>query len=120
MEKDSEEKIISILIRKPPFNTLRNSEALRMSLGLTLQDDRVQVLFIEDGVYSLNPADPEIIGSPGLSRHLGTLQELNCPLIAEKESWDQRELGPLPSSIEVRSRKEVALLLAQSDIIISY
>ncbi|MBI2875264.1 MAG: DsrE family protein [Candidatus Tectomicrobia bacterium] len=118
--EEREEKRISILIRKTPFNTARNSEALRMGLGLTLRDDRVQLLFVEDGVYSLIEAHPELIGSPGLRRHLETLQELDCPLIAEKESLDQRRLNPPPPPIEVRSRQEVALLLAQSDIVISY
>ena len=92
-----------------------------MGVGLTLQDDRVQVIFVENGTYTLVKSKPEIIDSPELTKHLETLQMLDCHLIAEKESLEQRDLlGALRYPIQVKTRQEVALLLAESDIIIPY
>lgn len=119
--KDRPPKTISVVLRKTPFNTLRNAEALRMGVGLTLQDDRVQVVFVEDGVYTLLNSKPEIIDSPELIKHLETLQQLDCPLIVEKESLEERNLlGVLRDPVQVKTRDEVSLILANSTILIVY
>lgn len=115
-----QKKTISVLLRKAPFDTVRNAEALRMSLGLTLRDDRIQIIFLEDGVYTLLKTSPEAIGSPSLARHLETLQGLDCPLVVEKESLEERGLGQLSLPVEIKTRAEIAALLAQSYIVISY
>ena len=57
-------KKVTVVLQKSPFNTLRNSEALRMSLGLTLANNAVSVVFTQDAVYSLLPSLPENIKSP--------------------------------------------------------
>lgn len=113
-------KTISVLLRKVPLDTVRNAEALRMSLGLTLRDDRVQVIFLEDGVYTLLNTSPEAIGAPPMARHLETLQGLDCPLVVEKESLEERGLGQILLPVEIKTRAEIAALLAQSNIVISY
>jgi sulfur relay (sulfurtransferase) DsrF/TusC family protein len=119
MAQDSK-KTISVLLRKVPFDTVRDVEALRMSLGLTLRDDRVQVLFLEDGVYTLLNTSPEAIGSPPLARHLETLLDLDCPLLVEKESLEERGLEHLVFPVKIMTRGEIAEILAQSHIVISY
>ncbi len=92
-----------------------------MGLGLTLQDDHVQVIFVEDGVYILLKNKPEIIGSPGFARHLETLQQVGSSFIVEDESLQERGLlEPLPYPVQAKTRQEVALLLARSDIVIPY
>ena len=119
--KDHPPKTISVVLRKTPFNTARNAEALRMGVGLTLQDDQVQVVFVEDGVYTLLNNKPEIIDSPELIKHLETLRQLDCPLIVEKESLEERKLlGVLSDPFQVKTRHEVSLILANSTILIVY
>ena len=119
MARDAE-KTISVLLRKAPFDTVRNADALRMSLGLTLRDDKVQVIFLEDGVYTLLKTSPEAIGSAPVARHIETLQSLDCPLVVERESLEERGLGQLSLPVEIKTRAEIAGLLAQSHIVISY
>ncbi|MBI4316894.1 MAG: DsrE family protein [Chloroflexi bacterium] len=112
----------TVVIRKSTFNTLRNSEALRMSVGLTLADNAVQVVFIEDGVYALLPTAPELIGSGTLEKHIQTLLMLKHRLVAEKESLETRGLSPdrLKHKVEILPRDEIAGLLAHSAVVISY
>jgi len=120
VEGSPEKKIISVLLRKSPFNTLRNAEALRMSLGLTLREDRVQVFFLEDSVYLLLKTAPERIKTAAIDRHIETLLEVEGRLIAERESLEERRIGELVVPAEIRSRREIAEMLAQSDIVITY
>jgi sulfur relay (sulfurtransferase) DsrF/TusC family protein len=106
---------VSVVIKGSPFNSLRCSEALRMSLGLTLADDnRVSVIFVGDAVYALLEAQPELIESPEVGRHLETLLMLGHELIAEEEALQERGLEEFQYPVERRSRQEVAGLLAES------
>jgi tRNA 2-thiouridine synthesizing protein C len=122
MDKQTEapEKMISVILRKAPFRTVKNTEALRMSLGLTLRDDKVQVIFLEDGVYTLLKTSPEAIDSPSLARHIETLQGLDSLFIAELESLEERGIKELSIPVEIKTRAEIAGLLTQSDVVIAY
>lgn len=111
-----------MVIRNSPFNTLRNSEALRMSVGLTLGDNVVQVVFMGDGVYTLLAVSPEVIGSPPLEKHIQTLKLLKRRMVVDRESLDERGLTAesLNYDVEVRPRSEVAELLSESEVVITY
>jgi|ERR671923_1578714 sulfur relay (sulfurtransferase) DsrF/TusC family protein len=113
-------KRVAVVIRKSPFNTCRNSEALRMTVGLTLGDNGIAVIFRDDGVYTLLPMQPALVGSLEVDKHVDTLQLLNVRLIAEQESLAERNLSQLNWEVERLGRREIAHLLADSDAIICY
>jgi sulfur relay protein TusC/DsrF len=113
-------KRVAVVIRKSPFNTCRNSEALRMTVGLTLGENAIAVIFREDGVYTLLATQPALIGSLEIDKHLETLQLLNVRLIVERESLTERSLSHLKWDVERLARREVAHLLAESEAIICY
>jgi sulfur relay (sulfurtransferase) DsrF/TusC family protein len=113
-------KHVAVVIRNSPFNTCRNSEALRMTVGLTLGDNAIAVIFRDDGVYTLLATQPVLIGSLEIDKHLETLQLLNVRLIAEKESLSERHLSHLKWDIERLAQREIAHLLAESEAIICY
>jgi sulfur relay protein TusC/DsrF len=113
-------KRVAVVIRKSPFNTCRNAEALRMTVGLTLGDNAISVVFRDDGVYTLLPVQPALIGSLEIDKHLETLQLLNVRLMVENESLHERKLGQLKWEVERLARQEVARVLAESEAIICY
>jgi sulfur relay (sulfurtransferase) DsrF/TusC family protein len=113
-------KHVAVVIRQTPFNTCRNSEALRMTVGLTLADHSIAVIFRDDGVYTLLPTQPALIGSLEIDKHLETLQLLNVRLIAERESLIERHLSHLKWDIERLGQREVVQLLGESDAIICF
>ena len=113
-------KKVTVIISKSPFNTLRNSEALRMSVGLTLADNAVQVVFVGDGVYTLLDNSPETIDSPELRKHIETLKMLKHQIIAEKESLDERGINNLAYEVEIKSREGIASLITESNAVIPY
>jgi sulfur relay (sulfurtransferase) DsrF/TusC family protein len=113
-------KHVAVGIRQTPFNTCRNSEALRMTVGLTLADHSIAVIFRDDGVYTLLPTQPALIGSLEIDKHLETLQLLNVRLIAERESLIERHLSHLKWDVERLGQREVVQLLGESDAIICF
>ena len=69
-------KKIGVIIRNLPLGTVKNSEALRMSVGLTIEEgNQVNVIFTDEGVLTLNDAVARLTSGPaqvlGLDR--GTL-----------------------------------------------
>ena len=91
-----------------------------MTVGLTLADHRIAVIFRDDGVYTLLTTQPALIGSLGTDKHLETLQLLNVRLIAEQESLTERHLPHLKWDVERLARHEVVRLLGESDAIICF
>ena len=78
------------------------------------------VIFKDDGVYTLLPAQPSSIGSLEVEKHLETLPLLNVRLAVEEESLAERKLSQLKWDVERLAREEVAQLLATSEAIICY
>jgi sulfur relay (sulfurtransferase) DsrF/TusC family protein len=116
------DQTVTVVITRTPFNTIRNSEALRMSVGLTLcEENRVQVVFVGEGVYTLAPLKPEAVDSPETEKHLQTLKLLNCRMVAEKEAVEERlrEINPR-RDVELMPGEEVFNLINNSRTVIRY
>jgi sulfur relay protein TusC/DsrF len=113
-------KQVAVVMRQSPFNTCRNAEALRMTVGLTLGENAIAVIFRDDGVYTLLSTQPALIGSLEIDKHLETLQLLHVRLIAEQESLSARNLSHLKWEVELLTQSQVAQCLAESDAMICY
>jgi sulfur relay (sulfurtransferase) DsrF/TusC family protein len=113
-------KKITVIVRNLPLNTRRNAEALRMSVGLTLQGDKVTVIFMDHGVYTATQMKPELINIPPPKKEFEVLSMLNCPLIADKPSLEKRGIMSLHSNVNVASRDEIVRTINESDIVIPF
>src|SRR4030066_402560 len=113
-------KKISVIIRNLPFNTRKNAEALRMSVGLTLREDKVTVIFMDDGVYSAAPANPELIGAPTLKKEFEALPMMKCTMLANKPSMEKRGVIKLVSNVKAVERDEIVRPITVSDVVIPF
>jgi sulfur relay (sulfurtransferase) DsrF/TusC family protein len=117
---------VLVIIHKTPFNTLRNSEGLRMSVGLTTADDnKVTVLLIDDGVYLLRKTDPELIGSGIIRKHMDALKLLGHRIVAEKESLEKRGISDgidrqVAKNTDILPRDKIIEMLTSADRVISW
>ena len=113
-------KKVLILIRRSPFSDIIASEALRMSIGLTLTDNEITVVFQEDAVSMLTAVIYNSDRYADIKRHIETLGELNCKLIMEKQA--SNKVGEINKEIDViiSSRTEIDDLIAESDHVITF
>ena len=91
-----------------------------MTVGLTLAENTITVVFRDDGVYTLLATQPSLIGSLALDKHLETLQMLQVRFVAEQEALAERQLTDLKWQVERLARHEVAQLLAESEAVVCY
>lgn len=113
-------KKIIVVVRNLPLNTRRNAEALRMSVGLTLREDKVAVIFLDDGVYTATPIRSELIHLQPPRREFEALTMLNCPMVADKDSMKKRRITKLFSNIRPVEREEIVRMITESDIVIPF
>jgi sulfur relay (sulfurtransferase) DsrF/TusC family protein len=112
---------VVVLVHQSPFNTIRNSEGLRMAVGLTLEEDnRVTVVFVRDGVFLIGNVSPERIQSGIVKKHLDALRLLGHRLVAERESMEERGIKEPAIKIDVLDRNEVVKILSEADRVIPW
>jgi len=85
-------KKILLVIKSPPYGSLRAAEGLRIATGMVAMDILPQLVFIDDGVYCLiKDQRPEAAGLESYHERLKTLADL-VGLHAVKESLSERKL----------------------------
>ncbi len=113
-------KKITVVVRNLPLNTSRNAEALRMSVGLTLREDKVTVIFIDDGVYTVTPIKPERINLQPVKINFEVLSVLKCALLADKPSLENRGIRNLLANVRIVEREGIVKTITGSDIVIPF
>jgi sulfur relay (sulfurtransferase) DsrF/TusC family protein len=113
-------KNITVIVRNLPLNTRKNAEALRMSVGLTLRDDKVTVIFMDEGVYTATHMKPELINFATMDREFGALKTLKCTLLADKPSMEKRGVRNLLDNVKPAEREELVRIITESDIVIPF
>ncbi len=113
-------KKITVIVRNLPLNTRRNAEALRMSVGLTLREDKVTVIFMDDGVYTAAPGKPELVNAAPPKKEFEALSMLKCPMLADKPSIEKRGIKSLLSNVAPAEREEIVRTITESDVVIPF
>jgi sulfur relay (sulfurtransferase) DsrF/TusC family protein len=112
-------KKVVVIIRQTPFNTARNKEGLRMCVGTTLTDNEVTVIFLGPGVISAGRTRPEIIGAMDFKQEFETFSMMKMKLLAEKEAVELYRVE-LINDVESIGMDEIAMILADSDVVIPW
>ncbi|MDO9518510.1 MAG: DsrE family protein [Methanosarcinaceae archaeon] len=112
-------KKIAVIIRRTPFNTIRNIEGLRMAVGATLRDDSVTVIFLDEGVRHAGQLHSGIVGAKDTSEEIEMLKMIAHSLVVDKDAAKARNVELL-SGIEPISHDMIAELIADSDIVIPW
>lgn len=112
-------KNVAVIIRQTPFNTIKNKEGLRMCVGATLKENTVTVIFMGPGVISAGKIRPEVIGAPVLKSEFEAFGLLKMRRIADRRAVEQYKVE-LQDDIQTISLEDIADILANSDVVISW
>ncbi|VAX24823.1 hypothetical protein MNBD_NITROSPINAE02-231 [hydrothermal vent metagenome] len=107
-----------VVISDPPSGQV--AERLRMTVGLTLENDnKVTALLIDDGVYTGLGLDHEKLGAKEIDKHLKMLGMLSVEVFAHTGSCDKRGVTLDGFGIIGASDDDVAKLLEEADVTIA-
>jgi len=114
-------KQVTVLIRRPPLNSDKAAEGLRVAVGYTLAaGQRVTACFVGDGVYAAGPLQPAVVGAPELEKHLTTLKELGHRLVGDASAVRERPGLTLRPEVELLEPAEILDLLTVSDLVVPF
>lgn len=109
-----------IMLRHSPFASTRTFDALRSCVGLTMGDDPLTMVFVEDGVYTLSAKGKPVLPGFDWNKHLEMLKDLEFDLIVDKQSADERGVTEFNWEPIEKSRDEIADVLKNAKAIITY
>ena len=112
-------KNIAVIIRRTPFNNIRNIEGLRMAIGATLRDDSVTVVFLDEGVRHAGQLHSDVVGAKDTSEEIEMLKIIAHSLVADEDAVKARSVELL-SDIEPISHDLIVDLIADSDVVIPW
>jgi len=113
-------KQVVVVIRRAPLNTVLTGEALRMSLGLTLSDHKVTVLYAEEGAYSALDLKPEQISQPGIKQSLDLFGGMKVRQVVERDTLESWAAPFLRKDVEPIDRQGALDLIRKADVVLSY
>ena len=110
--------------RRPPYGSIYALESLEVVLITATFDQDVSLVFIDDGVYEL--VKGQNTKAIGIKNHSPTYRALDGydveKLYVERESMQARGLteADLLVEVEVLSSAEVADLMAEQDVVLTF
>jgi tRNA 2-thiouridine synthesizing protein C len=117
-------KKILLIMKSPPYGSLRVAEGFRMATAMIAMDVLPQLLFIDDGVYCLlKNQKPEAAGLESSAERLKTLADL-VGLLAVSDSIKERELESKDLDetfiVKVISLEQAAALVSENDSVLTF
>lgn len=110
--------------RKAPYGTVYALESLEVVLIAATFDQDVSLVFIDDGVYELvKGQNTKGVGIKNFSPSYRALEGYDVEkLYVERESMESRGLSEkdLLVPVEVLSSAEMAALMAEQDVVLSF
>jgi tRNA 2-thiouridine synthesizing protein C len=126
MDEDSAGTVkkFAFINRKAPYGTVYALESLEVVLISAAFDQDVSLMFIDDGVYELKKGQgTKAIGMKNFSPTYRALEGYDIEkLYVEKESLEERGLTEedLLVDVQVLSRADMAALMEEQDVILSF
>jgi len=110
--------------RKPPYGTIYALESLEVVLISAAFDQDVSLAFIDDGVYELTKGqNTKGVEMKNFSPTYRALEGYDIEkLYVERESLEERGLSEddLVVDVQVMNRAEMADLMAEQDVLLSF
>ncbi len=126
MDEDSAGTVkkFAFINRKAPYGTVYALESLEVVLISAAFDQDVSLMFIDDGVYQIKKGQgTKAVGMKNFSPTYRALEGYDIEkLYVEKESLEARGLTEedLLVDVQVLSRADMAALMEEQDVILSF
>ena len=113
-------KKVIFVIQTTPFNTIVLSEAMRMAVGMTVHDNRVNILLTGDGAWNALRLVPNIIGRPDMHESMELFSACGVGVFADEVSLKERGISEYNGHIEKISRKDAYDLIVNADVVMNF
>jgi sulfur relay (sulfurtransferase) DsrF/TusC family protein len=113
-------KRVVVILRHTPLNHIKNLEAFRLGLGLTLSNNEVTVAMVDEGVLNAINLKPEIVDRPSVSAYLEYYEDVGIRSIADKKSVERFGLTELRDEVKLVDRQEIIDVIRDAEVVIPF
>ncbi len=113
-------KRVVLLLRHTPLNHIKNLEAFRLGLGLTLSNNEVTVAMMGEGVFNAINFAPEVVDRPSVAEFLGYYEAVGIRSVAEEEAVQKYKIDSLRDDVTLESRKTILDIVRSADVVIPF
>lgn len=113
-------KRVVLVLRHTPLNHIKNLEAFRLGLGLTLSNNEVTVAMVDEGVLNAIELRPEVVDRPSVDSFLDFYEDVGIRSVADRASAERFGLAALRKGVELVDRKEIVDAIRQADVVIPF
>ena len=113
-------KRVVVILRHTPLNHIKNLEAFRLGLGLTLSNNEVTVAMVDEGVLNAINLKPEIVDRPSVSSFLEYYEDVGIRSIADKDSVKRFGLTELRDEVVLVERQEIIDAIRDAEVVIPF
>ena len=121
---DATTRSIAFVTRRAPHGSIFAQEALEVVLLGAAFDQRVRLIFMDDGVFQIKRGqDTAALGVKNFARAFAALPMYDLDrIIVERESLRIRGLDPgdLLIDVEVVDAQQIARILDESDVLVAF
>jgi len=113
-------KRVVMVLRHTPLNHIKNLEAFRLGLGLTLSNNEVTVVMVDEGVLNAIDFRPEIVARPSVASFLDYYQDVGIRSLADQGSVKHFGLTTLREGVELVPRQEIIDAIRDAEVVIPF
>lgn len=111
-------KKIIVLVREGSFSHTKNTEALRVALGLTLGECEVTVLLMGDAVTGAGVTAPDILRRPPVHAYWDHFSVCGVSVLVDRPSKDAIGIKTLHEGAKAVERREILERMVAADAIV--
>jgi sulfur relay (sulfurtransferase) DsrF/TusC family protein len=109
-----------LILRNAPLNHIKNLEAFRIGLGLTLSSNEVTVAMVDEGVFNAVEMRPELVERPSVEAFLGFYDDVGVRQLADREALERYGVEKLRNGVAAVDRGEIVAAIRQADVVIPF
>jgi sulfur relay (sulfurtransferase) DsrF/TusC family protein len=113
-------KRVVLILRNASLNHIKNLEAFRIGLGLTLSNNDVTVAMVDEGVFNAVEMRPELVDRPVVDSFLGFYEDVGVRQIADRQALARHGLATLRKGVDAVDRKEIVEEIRRADVVIPF
>jgi sulfur relay (sulfurtransferase) DsrF/TusC family protein len=113
-------KRVVLILRHTPLNHIKNLEAVRIGLGLTLSNNEVTVAMVDQGVFNAVDMRPELVDRPSVESFLGFYDDVGVRQLADREAVERYGLTKLRAGVTAVDLKEIVGAIRQAHVVIPF
>jgi sulfur relay (sulfurtransferase) DsrF/TusC family protein len=111
---------VAVIIRYSPFNTIKSVEAFRLSVGLTLEGNRVDLLLMEEGVWNALPLKAKALERPDAEQFIQAMELCGVTGHVDYQAIPPTLRNEIRREFQKKSREEMIDLIRKSDLVIPF